>query len=119
MQRGEGGGVTFSGQQGDCWAPNLRGPADLGEGWDWLVPLFPQVSEPPLVPRGAWEQLGQSPTRNFSRLVPISKGGGFGELLRKTQGVGEGDFVERVQSRDKGESAGREVARGPRENGGY
>lgn len=90
---------SFLSQQGDCWAPFLPGPAGLGEGWDWLVPLFPQVSEPPLVPRGAWEQLGQSPTRNFSRLVPISKGGvgvgASGELLRKTQGVGEGDFVER------------------------
>lgn len=44
-----------------------------------------------MFPGGTWELLGQSPTRNFSRLVPICKGGvgGLQEHLGRTRGAGE------------------------------
>lgn len=40
--------------------------------------------------------MGQSPTRNFSRLVPICKVGvgGLGEHLGKTRGAGEEGVFE-------------------------
>lgn len=56
---------------------------------DWSLSSH-RYQSPLLFPGGAWELLGPSPTRTFSRLVSICKGGvgGLGEHLEKTWGVG-------------------------------
>lgn len=80
------------------WVMKLVGPS-----------LPTGIRAPSLFPGGAWEQLGQSPTRNFPRLFPISKGGvgGLGEHLGKMWGVGgEGGFEDRkgIGEEERGEA---------------
>lgn len=54
-----------------------------------MVPLFPQVSEPPFVPWGSLGATGSKPNQEFFQVGPICKGGGPWGALREDRGVGK------------------------------